>query len=101
MNSGMINHRIELSRYKPAFFADLESNSSQRGTNRSEHALKWLHTEYPKQIHFSIEEVAAITGMSRDFVRDHIESGAIQHIRMGRYFRITQLELARVLSEGV
>jgi excisionase family DNA binding protein len=67
----------------------------------SSYMLEWVEKNNPGKPHFTVAETAKITGMSEDFIRDHIADGNINAINMGSQKRVTLLELARILEEGV
>jgi excisionase family DNA binding protein len=75
-------------------------NLSQTKDSLNEN-LNLLLSLNPTKLNYSLKEVANITNLSYDFIRNNVLSEKIQSIRFGTKYQINVHEVARILKEGI
>ncbi len=95
--------KIDMSKHKPKQVLPVSdvNQKADKPAVPSNYMLDWVEKNHPQKAHFTIAEAATIIGMSADFIRDHINDGNIMAVNMGSQKRITIIELARILEQGV
>jgi excisionase family DNA binding protein len=67
----------------------------------TEQTMQFIKNSFPDQILFSIREVAAITKVSYEFIRQSIRKGKINYCGMGERKLIHINELCRIITGGI
>jgi excisionase family DNA binding protein len=108
METNVMSQLINFSEFSPAAKPALAYRSNNANLNHVVTGsialtdnIAMLRERYPKQILFTMKEVAMILKVSYSLVQQYVASGQIQSVEIGKRKQINFHELSKILSKGV